>query len=96
MELEIPELYHMTMVLMTSNLILTNLQCLMEILKCLFGGKMYNHIIGVDDELWDIIKDDIDIPVDEEGVAADRKKHIAAKKKLYNLQINNEKDLVSN
>jgi len=44
---------------------------------------MYNHIIGVDDELWDIIEDCIHIEVYEEGVAADRKKLTAAQKKLY-------------
>jgi len=37
--------------------------------------KMYNHIMGLDEELWDILVD---------GVAVDRKKHIAAQKKLYN------------
>jgi len=31
--------------------------------------KMYSHIIGVNDELWDIIEDGIDISVNEEGVA---------------------------
>ena len=28
---------------------------------------MYSHIIGIDDELWDIIEDGVDIPIDEEG-----------------------------
>ena len=36
--------------------------------------KMYSHIIGMDEELWDII---------EEGVALDRKAHTTKQKKLY-------------
>jgi hypothetical protein len=44
---------------------------------------MYSHIISIDEELRDIIEDGIDIPIDEEGVAIDRKKHTAAQKKLY-------------
>ena len=36
--------------------------------------KMYSHIMGMDDELWDIR---------EEGVALDRKAHTAEQKKLY-------------
>ena len=26
-------------------------------------SKMYTHIIGLDDELWDILEDGIDIPL---------------------------------
>ena len=36
--------------------------------------KMYSHIMGMDDELWDIR---------EEGVALDRKAHTTEQKKLY-------------
>ena len=36
--------------------------------------KMYSHIIGMDEELWDIL---------EEGVAIDRRAHTAEQKKLY-------------
>jgi hypothetical protein len=46
--------------------------------------KMYRHIMGIDEELWDILEDGVDnLVLDEKGVAADRKKHIAAQKKLY-------------
>jgi len=33
---------------------------------------MYNHIIGVDDELWDIIEDDVGFTVDAKGLVVDR------------------------
>jgi len=46
-------------------------------------SKMYSHIIGIDEELWDILEDDVDLTLDEEGVAVDRKKHTVAEKKLY-------------
>jgi len=35
---------------------------------------MYNHIIGIDDELWDIIEEGVSFEVNEESVLADRKK----------------------
>ncbi|KEH32849.1 hypothetical protein MTR_3g408370 [Medicago truncatula] len=44
---------------------------------------MYSHIIGINEELWDILEDDVDLTLDEEGVAIDRKKHNVAQKKLY-------------
>lgn len=34
---------------------------------------MYSHIIGVDDELWDIIKDGVRFPMDSEGMVVDGK-----------------------
>ena len=43
---------------------------------------MYSHIIGVDDELWDINEDGIDIPVNE-GVVVDRKKLTTTQNKIY-------------
>src|SRR4030042_4132635 len=46
-------------------------------------SKLYSHIIGIDDELWDIIEDGIDIEVDDEGKTADRKKLTDAQKKIY-------------
>jgi len=46
-------------------------------------SKMYSHVIGIAEEHWDIIEDDIDIPIDEEGVAINRKKHISSRKKIY-------------
>lgn len=36
-------------------------------------SNMYNHIIGLDDELWDILKYDIDISVNGVGMTYDRK-----------------------
>src|SRR4030067_3495360 len=46
-------------------------------------SKLYSHIIGIDDELWDIIEDGIDIEVDDEGKCTDRKKLNDAQKKVY-------------
>src|SRR4030066_734468 len=46
-------------------------------------SKLYSHIIGIDDELWDIIEDGIDIVVDDEGKSADRKSLTEAQKKVY-------------
>lgn len=43
---------------------------------------MYTHIIGLDDELWDILKDGIDIPVNGVGMLTDRKTHTCSKKDL--------------
>jgi len=46
--------------------------------------NMYSHIMGLDEELWDILEDGIgDLALDEEGAAIDRKKHTPAQKKLY-------------
>jgi hypothetical protein len=46
--------------------------------------KMYSHIKGLDDELWNILEDGVgDFPLDEEGSAIDRKKHAPAQNKLY-------------
>lgn len=46
-------------------------------------SKMYSHIMGIDDELWDILEDGFDIPLDEEGRVIDRMKLIDARKKNY-------------
>ena len=36
--------------------------------------KMYSHIIGMDEELWDILEEGVgDLKLDEEGAALDRK-----------------------
>jgi hypothetical protein len=48
---------------------------------CSTGKKIFS--LNIDDELLDIIEDGIDIPIDEEGVAIDRKKHTIIHKKLY-------------
>jgi len=46
--------------------------------------KMYSHIMGMDDELWEILEEGVgDLKLDEEGAALDRKAHTAEQKKLY-------------
>jgi len=46
--------------------------------------NMYCNIMGLDEELWDILEDGVgDLALDEEGAAVDRKKHTPAQKKLY-------------
>jgi len=46
--------------------------------------KMYSHIIGMDEELWDILEEGVgNLRLDEEGVALDRRAHTAEQKKLY-------------
>jgi len=46
--------------------------------------KMYSHIIGMDEELWDILEEGVgNLRLDEEGVALDRKAHTTEQKKLY-------------
>ena len=46
--------------------------------------KMYSHIMGMDDELWDILEESVgDLKLDEEGAALDRNAHTAEQKKLY-------------
>ena len=43
--------------------------------------KMYSHIMGMDDELWDILEECVgDLKLDEEGAALDRKAHTAEQK----------------
>jgi len=45
---------------------------------------MYSHIIGMDEELWDILEEGVgNLRLDEEGVALDRKAHTTEQKKLY-------------
>ena len=46
--------------------------------------KMYSYIMGLDEELWDILEDGVgDFALDEDGAAIDMKKHTPAQKKLY-------------
>jgi len=46
--------------------------------------NMYIYIMGLDDELWDILEEGVgDMALDEEWAAIDRKKHTPAQKKLY-------------
>ena len=45
---------------------------------------MYSYIMGLDDELWDILEEGVgDLALDEEGASIDRKKHTPAQEKLY-------------
>ena len=45
---------------------------------------MYSHIIGMDEDLWDILEEGVgNLRLDEEGVALDRKAHTTEQKKLY-------------
>ena len=38
--------------------------------------NFYSYVIGLDEELWDILEDGVgDLVLDEEGAAVDRKKH---------------------
>lgn len=45
--------------------------------------NMYTHIIGLDDELWDILEDGIDIQVNGVGMMSGRKSLTHAQKKIY-------------
>jgi len=46
--------------------------------------KMYSHIMGLDEKLWDVHEDGVgDLVLDEQGAAIDRKKHTTAQKKMY-------------
>ena len=46
--------------------------------------NFYSYIMGLDEELWDILEDEVgDLDLDEEGAAVDRKKHTPAQKKMY-------------
>jgi len=46
--------------------------------------NFYSYIMGLDEELWDILEDGVcDLDLDEEGAAVDRKKHTPAQKKIY-------------
>jgi hypothetical protein len=46
--------------------------------------KMYSHIMGLDEELWDVLQDGVgDLVLDEEGAVVEREKHTATQKKLY-------------
>jgi hypothetical protein len=46
--------------------------------------NFYSYVMGLDEELWDILEDGVgDLVLDKEGVVVDRKKHAHALKKLY-------------
>lgn len=44
---------------------------------------MYTHIIGLNDELWDILKESIDILINGVGIVSDRKTLTPAQKNIY-------------
>jgi len=46
--------------------------------------NFYCYIMGLDEELWDILEDIVgNFDLDEEGAAIDRKKHTPAQKRMY-------------
>jgi len=46
--------------------------------------NFYSYVMGLDEELWDILEDGVgDLVLDEEGAAIDRNKHTSEQKKLY-------------
>jgi len=46
--------------------------------------NFYSYIMGLDEELWDILEDGVgDLDLDEEVVVVGRKKHTPAQKKMY-------------
>jgi len=46
-------------------------------------SKMYSYIIGVDDELWDVIKDGVLFPVDTKRIVPDKKSLSATQNSVY-------------
>ena len=45
--------------------------------------NFYNYVMGLDEELWDILEDGVgDLVLDEEGAVVDKKKHTPAQKKI--------------
>lgn len=46
-------------------------------------SKRHTRIIGLDDELWNILKDGIGIQVNNVGMVSDRKSLTPAQKKIY-------------
>ena len=75
------------MITVISKLTQEMFQSLMEMLKSSHGRwktNFYSYIMGLDEELWDILKDGVgDLDLDEEGAAFGRKKHTLAQKKIY-------------
>jgi len=50
----------------------------------LWKTNFYSYIMGLDQELWDILEDGVgDLDLDEEGVVVHIKKHTPAQKKMY-------------
>jgi hypothetical protein len=49
----------------------------------LWKTNFYSYVMGLDEELWDILEDGVgDLVLDEEGDVVDRKKHTPAQKKI--------------
>lgn len=46
-------------------------------------SKMYSYIIGLDDELWNILEDGLNIEVNSIGIVADRKTTTPTQKKIF-------------
>jgi len=47
-------------------------------------NQLYSYIMGLDEELWDILEDGVgDLDLDEEGADVDRKKHTPDQKEMY-------------
>ena len=43
-----------------------------------------SYVMGLDEEIWDILEDGVgDLVIDEEGASINRKKHTREQKKLY-------------
>jgi len=58
--------------------------------------NFYSYVIGLDEELWDILEDGVgNLVLDEEGAAIDRKKHTHEQKKLYKKHHNIRGSLVT-
>jgi len=46
--------------------------------------NFYSYVMGLDEELWEILEDGVgDLVLDEEGAAIGRKKHTSEQRKLY-------------
>ena len=52
-------------------------------------NQLYSYIMGLDEELWDILEDGVgDLDLDEEGADVDRKKHTPDQKEMCNALLN--------
>jgi len=45
--------------------------------------NFYSYVMGLDEDLWDILEDGVGDLVLDEGAAVDRNKHTPAQKKIY-------------
>jgi len=49
--------------------------------------NLYSYVMGLNEELWDILEDRVgDLVLDEEGAAIDRKKHTLEQKKHHKIR----------